>query len=732
MKKIFFFLFFAALFPSLLRGYDDQFRQLVQKAVAQTQRYWQGDYFGEKPFAANATVYDGRNVHDFTMIYWSLLNAKLNNDSAARERALKHYQYTAKHFWDTEKKRFRTGYDFLSNTSISLAILLSLRDARELIPPETAADMREKVRSIAAYLPTYTTALTNNNDLRANNQDSFAAFALALASEELQDAKIRQAALEKFRAILAVTQQSFWMEGGVDCGYQSVGEAAFANAADLLWEDLSVAERGKVASLALNAPTANGFGIENARSTSWIARSPARAVAPGLLGRVPNPFLAHDAEMLFQEMVRTGFPSKWWLHDPASLSFFSGFYRHRAAIKAIGKRSERFASGSLACQIMERDEQRGYHSGMEKTYLTGTGGTTAIFGDYRRLHMDQQFKKFGAKTPPLTQNPGGLRYLAKDFQLYVAPEDTLGAPRIFSRDLRMAPQMYQRGCRPGAGVSEYFLTQVMPGLNEREPRMIHQSFAVVGDVLLALFYTPEATLADFSYQVPVPMARLTNRGTVSTVEQKPLTGNRNAFLDIHAFGTASAMPGRELWKPYFKNPLKVDGKDRKIPDLRLLSFAFDPKMASAALLFSPERNAKAVRFARTDTALEVRFTEGERQYLAVAALKPIAQLDLESIHVKNPEVGFWQVAAFERKEVILFAFRGTQAQLADVPLFRAEKPETFSGVRMKDGAWLATSSGTAWWSDFPGTAGRCLIEGKALRFPAVLSGANRVLIERGK
>lgn len=725
MKKLFLTPFI--LFATLLAGaadYNTEFARLVSRAAEQSAQYWQQEHFGEKPFPADAKIYDGRNVHDYTMLYWNLLNAKLNQNTVSRERALKHYRFTSDHFWDAKKRLFRTGYDFLSNTSIAMAMLLSLRDAREMIPPETIEDMREKIRGIALYLPTYTTALTNNNDLRANNQDAFATFALALAAQELQDASIRKNALDKFRAILAVTGQSFWIEGGVDTGYQSVGEAAFMNAADLLWDDLSYEERGKVAALQLNAPTANGFGLENARSSSWINRQPIRAVSTGLLARVPNGFLAADAEGLFLEMSQKGFPSKWWLHDPASLSFFAGFYKNRAAIASTPKNKTKFASGSLACQIMERDEQRGFHSGMEKAYITGTSGTTAMFGDYTRLHPEQQIKKFGASHPPFTPNAGGLRYLGKELHLFVVPDAMLGAPRLFSTDLRRAPQLFERASYPGVGVSEYMLKQVFPGLNSLAPQIIEQSFAVIGDVMVILFKS-DASLTGFSFGVSMPFSRMSAKANRITIEQPALTGKKPEFLDIYSFGTSPGSVGGDRWKPYFQNELTVAGQKVKLPPLRLVNFAFE-NQKNALLFFAPGRHAANVRVDQTAESISLSFTEHGVNYQAIVALKALPALKINDVTINAPAPGYWQVIGVKKEQLELLALRAQSATRQGKELFSAATPCTLSVVRSENG-WLLNTDTQARIGDFCGSSAQSLIDGTPHELPAQLPATRLTL-----
>ena len=165
--------------------YLESFKVIVAKGAAESKaKYWQGHHFGDTPFQPNDKIFKGRSSHDFTMTYWNLMDAKLNGNQESLERALTHYHFTVGQFWDEKKNLFRSDYDFLMNTSIALTLCFSLRDAGEIIPAELKEDIRFRLRGIAAYLPTYTTALTNNADLRANNQDSFASLALALISEE--------------------------------------------------------------------------------------------------------------------------------------------------------------------------------------------------------------------------------------------------------------------------------------------------------------------------------------------------------------------------------------------------------------------------------------------------------------------------------------------------------------------------------------------------------------------
>lgn len=707
--------------------YREQFRELVRKGAEQSREYWKDDHFGDAPWTADTRVLKGRSSHDCTMMYWNFMDAKLNGNRQSLDRALTHYQAMNEHFWNPEKKRYNTGYDFLMNTSIALTLALSLRDASDVIPPEVQKDMRTRLAGIAAYLPTYTTALTNNADLRANNQDSFASFALALIATENKAPAIRREALKKFRQVLTKVQQSFWIEGGVDVGYQSVGEAAFADAADLLWDDLTREEKKKVADLALNNLIGNGFGLENARSPSWI-KSGGGAFSSGLLGRVPNEAVAADAVELFSRTRESGFPTHWWLHDPASLSFFSGFWKNADAVAALAPRPLRFSCGSLACQIMERDENEGWHNGMEKAYLTGDGnGATAIFGDYSRFNPAQAKKKFGADQPPFTPNPGGLRYLGYNNHLYVIADDRLGMPRLDSADSFRYPQLYDRSLIPGPAASEYLLTQVLPGMNGAAPVRVEQTFAVAGNVLIAVFSSPDS-LGGLSYGLTMPAEKAAVGKGTALVTQSALGGKGKRTLALTGSGIEFQFDS-DRRQPYFKDEITLNGTKIKLPQLRRIIGTFTAK-SDAVLVLSPENRAADIRCSTESGAVRVSFRLGDRRYDGACATAPAAELKLGGFTVKNPKPGFLQLI-ITGKDGALEGFAACASALADNagPLFTAADGAAAVSMLRTDRAALIEITGKAALSDRFGKRGTSWVDGRAVTFPGE-AGNDRIKLGR--
>lgn len=705
--------------------YLEKYKAIAAKGAEESKaKYWQGEHFGDKPFQPEDRIFKGRSSHDYTMMYWNLMDAKLNGNQESLERALKHYQFSVKQFWRDDKKLFDTDYDFLMNTSIALTLAFSLRDAGNVLPAEVREDIRSRLRGIAAYLPTYTTALTNNADLRANNQDAFASLALSIIAEELKDQAIRREALVKFRQVLDKTQQSFWIEGGVDVGYQSVGEPAFAAAADILWDDLSFAERKKVADLGLNNVIGNGYGLENARSSSWIRRDGGNAFSAGLLGRVPNSKIAGDAEERINMTAEKGFPSRWWLHDPASLSFFTGFYKNRDKIAAIDKNRDLIGCASLACQMMERDEARGWYTGMEKGYMTGDLGTTAIFGDYSRFSPDQYTKKFGVKTPPVTQSGGNLRYLALNGQLYICPDDTLGMPRLNSADLTRAPQTLDRVMYPGAGGSVFALRQVMPGLNGTAPQEVVQHFAMLGDVLLVLF-TGSESLAGLSYDFPVVnYYKFEKRDGEFKAWQNSMTDKKSRHLGMIPFGM-ELKESKDKYQPYFKEEFSLEQQKVKMPVLRRLQGVMEDVRA-AALIFAPEGRARNTKIDERDGFLSIEFSTGKRNYIVAQPLKELETIELNGVTVERPVTGFPQIAAFDDKgNLIAFTGFAMAMRQRETILFSAEKAAFVSGLLRKDG-WLLDVNGEA--EIRFGKTGVSWVDGRVFELPGKLHD-DRILIQ---
>lgn len=743
-QKVFFmrfFLFFAvfglccvSVASAATPDYPALAKKLAAAGARQSEVYWQGEHFGDTQYSADAKVYGGRSAHDVTMLYWNFLNAALNRDASSQDRAVKHYNFIVKQFYDGNLKRFRTDYDFLMNTSIFMALLLSMRDAQAAIPIEMQQDIRRKAADIARYLHLGNTALIKTTtDWRANNQDAFATLALALIGKELNDSDITATALVKFRQVLALTQQSFWIEGGVDIGYQSVGEPAFAMAADLLWDHLLRDEKQKVAELALCAPVGNGYGIENARSPSWVRSSAASAFSSGWLSRIPNGFVAADADALFRRTAEKGFPSKWWLHDPASLSFFSGFYSNMDAIAAIRKRTERFSGGSTACQIMHRDEGKGFNSGMEKTYLTSASGVTAIFGDYSRLNPSQQRSKFGAVRPPFTPNPGGLRYLGSDGHFYIVSDDSLGLPRIVAKDSFRYPQLFHRAGFPGVGVSQYQLQQVLPGLNEEPPVVINQSFAVIGKSLLAIFESPEG-LQNLRYNLSLPLHKLESVGTVTRIEQRTLGDNKRRDLTIHSFQCGKFELHRDAIQPYFKNKFDLSGRKVTFEQLRQLEIPFATAPV-AALLFCPEDKISNVLFRQENQLLFVEFSTGDITYTAVAAFAPLQKLAFTvagiSVEIAAPRPGYIQVigvATTAKPEVRCLAINAKELRLDGKTVWETPNATTVSALVYPD-AVLLNSEGETLLQRFFGYSAESLVDNAHFQLPATLQ-ADRIMITR--
>ena len=707
------------------QDYLESFKAIAARGAAESkEKYWQGKHFGDTPFKPEDKIFKGRSSHDSAMMYWNFMDAKLNGNQESLQRALTHYRFITGQFWDEKKQLFRSDYDFLMNTSIALTLCFSLRDAGDVIPADVKEDIRLRLRGIAAYLPTYTTALTNNADLRANNQDSFASLALALISEELKDDKIRKDALVKYRQVLDKTQQSFWIEGGVDVGYQSVGEPAFAAAADILWDDLSFEEKKKVADLGLNNVIGNGYGLENARSTSWIRSGGARAFSAGLLGRVPNSKIAADAEILVNNTAKKGFSSRWWLHDPASISFFTGFYKQRDKIAEIPKNGDLFGCASLACQMMERDEQLGWYTGMEKGYMTGDLGTTAMFGDYSRFSSGQYEKKFGVKTPPVTQSGGNLRYLGLNNQLYVCPDATLGMPRLNSVDLTRAPQTMHRAMYPGAGGSVYVLRQIMPGLNATPSQEVTQSFVMAGDVLLAFFSAPDFSGLRYDLAV-VNYYKLQEENGRFNFWQNSMTDKKSRHLCLIPFGI-TLEEDKAKYQPYFKNELALEQKKIKLPQLRRVRCVFDSEKHNAVLLLSPEGRARDGKIEENNDLVTVSFTSAKRKYLVILPNNTGDTIELDGVRIDSPRPGFPQIAVFSEKgEIIAFTGNAKAMAARGKELFRAEERAFVSGLLRKDG-WLLDINGSA--EILLGQTGQSWVDGRTLPLPATLAN-DRVLIQ---
>ena len=237
-------------------------------------------------------------------------------------------------------------------------------------------------------------------------------------------------------------------------------------------------------------------------------------------------------------------------------------------------------------------------------------------------------KKFGAVRNPFTPNPGDLRYLGKDLHLYIIPDDTLGAPRLFAKDSFRYPQTLHRASYPGAGTSEYILTRILPGMNEQPPITVRQSFAVIGDAL-AVVFDSSAQNAGLAYGVTMPLTSMTQKDNTVFLHQPGIANSKQKLLTVTGYNLLPALVRKERRTPFFRNEMRINGKQEKLPGLRLVQFPFG-KGSLSALLFSPEGKAEQIRFSEKEGMLLLEFTTGSTEYTAVLVPKPVNAIEFRT------------------------------------------------------------------------------------------------------
>ncbi|MFG0250527.1 MAG: hypothetical protein ACF8OB_16700, partial [Phycisphaeraceae bacterium JB051] len=367
--------------------------KLIAKATKATMDNWSTDHWEHSSVRKSSK--DGDAMSYVNAIYWNFLAGQRLGDQEAAKRSIAHYQYMVKHWWNPQKHRFNTGYDFLFNAHIIISFALSLRDAPDVIPADVQADMKERLRGMCAFLPTYTTALKNtNDDLRANNQDAFAAYALILAAKVLGDEKIAADAMVKFQSVLDCVDGPFWREGGVDVGYQLVGEPGMMAAADLLWDKLDDHQKKQVSDLSLLGRMVNGFAFETCRAPSRFFPD-SQTVSVGLLNHVKHPLLASDAHDRLEKLCTQAF-SNWELYDLSPLCFHGALVNNYDALLKTVREPDAISWGGMGTQMMRLDESRKENTGMTRMMLSDPTGMVIIGGDHTHQNPRQAFKKFGA------------------------------------------------------------------------------------------------------------------------------------------------------------------------------------------------------------------------------------------------------------------------------------------------------------------------------------------------
>ena len=178
--------------------------------------------------------------------------------------------------------------------------------------------------------------------------------------------------------------------------------------------------------------------------------------------------------------------------------------------------------------------------------------------------------------------------------------------------------------------------------------------------------------------------------------------------------------------------MRINGKQKRLPQLRLVRFPFG-KGARSVLLFSPGGNAKQIRFSEQKGMLLLEFTTGTTNYTAAVASSPMETMTFETktgirVTIKSPRPGYLQTVGFSAGKLKSFAVNGTGFSLSSKNIFKAKQKRTVSAECFAD-TTLLTCDGPISLSETIAPSGSSLVDGRKWQFPAELP-ADRLILKK--
>lgn len=498
----------------------DSMKTLFQRAIKRGDDFWKGEFWVD-----HRDMYCG-GAHTTTMLYYVLAYANLSGDTSYVPRVEKHYQWMRNQYWLERENCWKDPHDVMMNACLALNVSAALQIGSRFLPSETRQQMEADLRYTCVYLSKNNTAVLNNDDLRACNQDAISAAALAISADYFKDPSIKRMAVEKVSLILRRSQGPFWVEGGIDKNYQSVGEAALAVAADILWDDLTVAQKRQIADLYMRPYATNTLGAECMRSETTLGVTGEGSLASAILARVPNPLIAADVFHTFKS--RQSMRNPWWIFETPAVTYYWGLLRSAESFKNIPAFSGVVGWGGTARLGMKIDEfQNRKGSTDEKTYLTTTDGLVVQFGDTSAWNPQYAFKKRHAEKLPLQVNSGGLRYINRGRKVFAWAEGTYDYPRVVygaNPSEQSSPQRYASYSRPGFTGSQYHLDQVLRNAGNIWSGSVSQEYIVLGKTLLFRMKADDESvkLPNLRYELTIPTESATISGQTLRWQQGSL------------------------------------------------------------------------------------------------------------------------------------------------------------------------------------------------------------------
>ncbi|EIQ00464.1 hypothetical protein OpiT1DRAFT_05009 [Opitutaceae bacterium TAV1] len=532
-------------------------RDFLEKIITRGEDFWKGDHWIDHRNYANWIG------HSSTYIYYVLAHAAYGGSPNQVERVGSHYAWVREKYWNSRIRAWVNDGDVMANACMALNVASGLSVGGSFLDKNLRAEMEADLKDVCRWLATRNTAVLNNDDLRACNQDAIAAAGLALSASYFDnDAGFRRMALDKLRLIIKRSEGPFWVEGGVDKAYQIAGESSFALAADLLWEDLTLDDKRRVVEILMRPYAAGAMGLEKMRSESSLGAEAAGSTASAILARVHNPLIIADVRRTWTARQRPRDP--WWIFDSPAIAYYWGIFQN-ADLLAKGNDAVPHIGWGGQAKLGTKISEGGRPPSIDqKTFLTSPTGVTTLFSDSTGWNDHYVFRRRKATEKPVQYNPGGLRYIVKERTVSVWADGKYDYPRLVygeSVESNGSLKLDSSYTLPGFVGSQYHLKQSLSesaSAGSAWAGTVEQQYVVLGDYLIGRIEPDNRSrqLPDLRYEFTIrngPVAVAQDKRLVSwqqgSLYEKDET-TTHALLSINSGGLEFAA---DTLKPYLVN-----------------------------------------------------------------------------------------------------------------------------------------------------------------------------------
>jgi len=520
--------------------------------------------------------------------------------------------------------------------------------------------------------------------------------------------KYRKDALQKLGYISLHEQQGFECEHGVGPLYQGVGRPGCAELGYRLWDRLNykgkcmLLDTGLVHLIATTSTTGQRrLGIENQRS-SGFSGSLSPCFLPAAI-KQKNPLLTWSALKIYHRNQKRAH-SKWWLHDPVGALCAYQFYKYGLELDAKNQEQWIISWGGKARFTSRLNRSRITD---EQSYIRSRTGLTAHFAD-KRLSSSGKARK------AIQWNPGGLRHLAREDDVIVAPDNKLSKPRLIFADMEQADSEYI-GSEMYRGVfaSQYVLRQTLlaaAGKDAASEKLINAShtFLALDELLIVkLRYTPLTDIKkDSAYRITHLRSKkdkmdkkgryVLSRLATSVGGAKP---GQHALVSLDGQKIfTSATPQKPRSAKIIKDSLSDWGVPfsqwkKGVQQTRLIAIKpFAGEAEIEELLASTELPATGSQNTLDAMALK---NGGKKYYLVTGAKDAVVKFKGHEFKITGSTPEIINVFAFDDSgKLDGFSVYGTQCCVDGVKLFDAKKPSYVSLTDL-DGRYYASSDQSA-------------------------------------